>query len=80
MTDHERAQGHAYPLSDGRLNLKGLTSQDLDVSLHCHCNFAKAVSGDVFSPEGEFSEDRLPLYKRMAVFSGNPRATEVGSR
>jgi hypothetical protein len=36
------------PVSYALGNLKEVMSQDLDVSLHCHCNFTLTVSGGLF--------------------------------
>jgi hypothetical protein len=52
------------PVSDALGNSKGVMSQDLFVSLPCHCNFRDCVRGDFFPPEGEFSEDRTRFEKR----------------
>jgi hypothetical protein len=40
------------PVSDAVRNSKGAMSQDLDVSLHCHCNLQWQCHGRYFSSGG----------------------------
>jgi hypothetical protein len=37
-----------HPVSDALENSKGVMSQDLDVSLHYHCNSRTLSGGDIF--------------------------------
>jgi hypothetical protein len=70
MSGHVRAKARAFsahlfyepPVSDALGNSKEVMSQDLGVSLHCHCNFTMAVSEGVsFLRRGKSREDRTRL-------------------
>jgi hypothetical protein len=51
------------PVSDALGNSKGVMSQYLDVSLHCHCNLRTVSGGDIFLRRG--NSQRIELRFRI---------------
>jgi hypothetical protein len=51
------------PMSDALGNSKGVMSQDLEVSLHCHCNSRAVSGGDIFLRRG--NSQRIELGFRI---------------